>query len=156
MDRPDFARTLRHAIVGALAEFRRRVPDESPYAFAIILGQCGDYLGYAVATEEGLRWVAAEYAARGYRDQGCGGEERDNLERLAEWLRWANPDDGWTYGDFPDGFGIAPELAILKVRAAKKPALAILAARPVRPPSGVTVVNGTAGTSPAKNHAPTQ
>lgn len=113
MDRSAFARTLRHAIVAALAEFLRIVPDESPYAFAIILGQCGDYLGYAVATEEGLSRIAAEYAARGYRYRGPGWDEFDNQERLAAWLRWANPDDGWHYGDFADALGIADELASL-------------------------------------------
>jgi hypothetical protein len=86
---------------------------ESPYALAIILGQCGNHLGYAVATEEGLRRVASQYAAKGYRYQGWEWEEFDNLERLATWLRWANPDDGWHYGDFPDRFGVARLLAAL-------------------------------------------
>jgi Domain of unknown function (DUF4303) len=113
LDRPTLSLTLRRAIVGALAEFRRQAPDETPYALAIITGQCGDYLGYAIATEEGLHRVADKYAAAGYRYRGPEWEEADNRERLAEWLRWANPDDGWSYGDFADDLGITDGLAHL-------------------------------------------
>jgi Domain of unknown function (DUF4303) len=113
LNRSEFARVLQRAVVGALSDFQRQDPDESPYALAVILGQCGNYLGYAVATEEGLRRVASEYAAKGYRYQGWEWEEFDNLERLATWLRWANPDDGWQHRDFPDRFGVAPVLANL-------------------------------------------
>jgi hypothetical protein len=113
LDRTAFGRNLKHAVVGALAEFRRQLPDESPYAFAIILDQCGNYLGYAVATEEGLRRVAAKYAAMGYCYQGPEWAEVDNQERFAAWLRWANPDDGWRYGDFPNTLGSADELTCL-------------------------------------------
>jgi Domain of unknown function (DUF4303) len=113
LDRTAFARNLKHAVVEALAEFRRQVPGESPYAFGVILGQCGNYVGYAVATEEGLRRVAAKYAEMGYCYQGREWEEFDNQELLSAWLRWANPDDGWQYGDFPDAFGIADELTCL-------------------------------------------
>ena len=113
MDRSAFAGLLRNAVVEALAEFRRAVTDESPYAFAIILGQCGQYLGYAVATEEGLRRVAAEYDLKGYRYRGSEWENFDNQERVAAWLRWSNPDDGWHYGDFAEALGIADGLTNL-------------------------------------------
>jgi hypothetical protein len=113
LDRAAFAHRLLHAVIGSLAEFRRQIPDESPYAFALILGQCGNYLGYAVATEEGLRRVASNYAAMGYRYRGREWEKFDNQERLAAWLRWANPDDGWRYGDFPETFEIADALTLL-------------------------------------------
>lgn len=110
MNRSEFARVLQEAVVGALSEFRWHAPDEAPYALAIILGH---YLGYAVATEERLRRVASQYAAKGYRYRGWEWEEFNEIERLATWLRWANPDDGWHYGDFPDRFGVAPLLADL-------------------------------------------
>jgi len=113
LDCSEFARILQRAVVSGLAEFRRQRPDESPYALAIILGQVGNYLGFAVATEEGLQRVASNYADDGYRYQGWNGENSDNLEYLANWLRWANPDDGWHYCDFPDCFGIAALLADL-------------------------------------------
>jgi hypothetical protein len=105
-------------VIGALSDFRQQVPKESPYALAIILGQCGNYLGYAVATEEGLRRVAQQYAAKGYRYQAWEWEEFDNLERLGTWLRWANPDDGWHYEDFPERFEVARLLASLVERRA--------------------------------------
>jgi hypothetical protein len=113
LDRSTFSLALRRAIAGALAEFRRQAPDETPYAFAIIMGQCSDYLGYAVATEEGLHRLAQKYAVAGYRYRGPEWEDSDDRDRLAEWLRWANPDDGWCYGDFADDFGISGGLAHL-------------------------------------------
>jgi hypothetical protein len=113
LKRADFTGVLQRAVVGALNDFKRQVPDETPYALAVILGQCGNYLGYAVATEEGLRRIASQYAAKGYRYQGWEWEEFDNQERLATWLRWANPDDGWRYEDFPDRFRVAALLADL-------------------------------------------
>jgi hypothetical protein len=73
-------------------------------------GQGSDYLIYALATEEGLRRVAAEYDRLGYRYQGEDWEEFDNREKLALWLRWANPDDGWHFGDFPKRFRVQPQL----------------------------------------------
>jgi hypothetical protein len=113
LDRSEFAQVLQRAVVAALSEFRRQSPGECPYALAIILGQAGNYLGYTVATEEGLRRVASKYAAAGYCYQGWEWEEFDNLERLAVWLRWANPDDGWRYGDFAARFGVTRQLAAL-------------------------------------------
>lgn len=108
-----FARVLRRAVVAALAGQRREVPDESPYALALIRCQVEDYLGYAIATEEGLHRVAARYEAKGYRSPG---EPAGQMDRLRAWLRWANPDDGWRYGDFPDESGVAGDLKRL-VRA---------------------------------------
>lgn len=113
MTRSEFATTLRAAIVDAMRAFRTATPTETPYALAVILGQCGNYLGHATASEEGLRRVAASYAASGYRYQREEWEQVDQLERLAAWLRWSNPDDGWRYGAFPDSSGVAAALAEL-------------------------------------------
>jgi len=110
MDRSHFAQCLRDAVIGAVQRFRQRHPADSLYGFAIVEGQGGNYLGYAVATEEGLRRIAAQYDARGYRYQGWEWEQVDNQEKLAVWLRWANPDDGWHYGDFPKHYRIAEHL----------------------------------------------
>jgi hypothetical protein len=113
LNRLEFARVLQRAVVGAFIDFRKQVPDEVPYAFTLILGQAGNYLGYAVATEQGLRRVASRYAALGYRYQGWEWEEFDNIEQLSKWLHWGNPDDGWYYGDFPDRFEVSVALAAL-------------------------------------------
>jgi hypothetical protein len=113
LDQLAFSLILRRAIAGALSEFLRHAPDEAPYALAVITGQCGDYLGYAVATEEGLRRVADAYFAKGYRCRKEEWEDFDDRQRLAEWLRWANSDDGWQYGDFDDDLGIPDALAHL-------------------------------------------
>src|SRR5690349_5959474 len=106
MIRLSFGDSLRQAILAALHEFARLHQSETPYAFALVAGQAGNYLGYAVATEQGLLRVATEYERRGYRYQGNDREQFDNREKLAIWLRWANPDDGWTYGDFPERFEV--------------------------------------------------
>jgi hypothetical protein len=37
----------------------------------------------------------------------------NNVDKLAVWLRWANPDDGWHYGDFPEHLDVAMHLANL-------------------------------------------
>jgi len=116
--REQFAQCLQQAVVGAFQEFRDTNPFESPYAFAIILGQVGNYLGYASATEEGLRRTALEYQRLGYRYQSWAHEECDQLEKLAAWLRWANPDDGWRYGEFPSRFQVQPGLHALVAAAA--------------------------------------
>ncbi|WP_165068841.1 DUF4303 domain-containing protein [Paludisphaera rhizosphaerae] len=113
MDRSTFAQTLQRAIVEEFRDFRQRYPDETPYAFALILGQVGNWLGYSVATEQGLRRVAADYYVKGYRYQGHAWEAFDDLEKLSAWLRWANPDDGWLLGEFPDSSGVAGALAFL-------------------------------------------
>lgn len=110
MDGPKFAEALRYAIVGGWQQFRQQYAAETPYAFVLIGGQSANYLGYAVATEEGLRRVAAEYDRRGYRYQGWDWEEFDNCAKLTLWLRWANPDDGWHYGDFPERFRVQSQL----------------------------------------------
>lgn len=111
MNRTCFAQILHRAVLSAFIDFRHQVPDESPYALAVIMGQCGNYLGYAIATEEGLRRIASQYCAKGYCYNGREIEEFNNLERLSTWLRWANPDDGWHYGDFSESIGLAPMLA---------------------------------------------
>jgi hypothetical protein len=113
VDRLAFSTLLRQAILGAWDEFVLAQPADHPYAFTLIGGQVGNYLGYAVATEEGLLRVAADYETRGYRYQGWEWENFDNCEKLAVWLRWANPDDGWRYGDFPKNFEVQAALAQL-------------------------------------------
>jgi hypothetical protein len=106
MNRSKFAETLREAILTVMNEFRQRHPSETPYAFALVADSAEGWLGYAVAIEEGLLKVASEYESRGYRYQAHDWEQIDNRARLATWLRWANPDDGWVYGDFPERFGV--------------------------------------------------
>jgi hypothetical protein len=113
MSRLSFADTLRQAILAGFDEFCCRHPSEDPYAFALVGDPTGDYLGYAVATEQGLLRVASDYERRGYRYQGYDGEQFDNREKLMVWLRWANPDDGWTYGEFPERFDV--QRAILQL-----------------------------------------
>ena len=66
MNRTQFALVIREPIFVGIRDFRSLRPDESIYAFALMLGQRGNYLGFAVATEEGLCRVAAQYVTRGY------------------------------------------------------------------------------------------
>jgi hypothetical protein len=113
VDRSAFAVLLRNAILGAWDEIIAKHGADRPYAFALVGGQCADYLGYAVATEAGLQRVAAKYHRRGYRYEAWEWEQFDNREKLATWLRWANPDDGWLYGDFPDRLDVQAALAQL-------------------------------------------
>lgn len=96
--------------MAAVREFRRERPDEQPYAFALVGGQGGNYVGFAVATEQGLRETAKKYADSGYRYKGFEWEVVDQVERLSVWLRWANPDDGWRYGDFADSEALCRSL----------------------------------------------
>ena len=105
----DFASQLKHAVVASV----KAVGVETPYAYALLLGQVGNRLGYAVATEEGLRRVAQRYHDLGYRyaDEEC--DEAETVDRLATWMRWGNPDDGWSINDFPDSSGIPASLARL-------------------------------------------
>jgi hypothetical protein len=105
-----FAEVAREAIVAAWLEFLQQHREETPYAFALIGGQCANWLGYAVATEEGLRRAAIKYDALGYQYQGWEWEEFDNCEKLAVWLRWENPDEGWYYGEFPKHFRVMERL----------------------------------------------
>src|SRR5215218_2675223 len=113
-----FAGRLRKAVLGALADEHQRHPKHTPYGFAIIVGQ-QDNLGYALATEQGLRRVASRYFKLGYRYRGNEWSttddwtDADHREALAKWLRWANPDDGWTYGEFAGRFRIQPALTAL-------------------------------------------
>jgi hypothetical protein len=116
VDRTTFAETLRRGIVAALRAFREQHPSETPYAFALLGGTGVIAVGYAIATEEGLRRAADRYVQRGYRYVLFHSERPATREELATWLRWANPDDGWHIGDLPDYPGIQDELDAL-VRA---------------------------------------
>lgn len=71
---------------------------EEPYAFALLLGQQCNYLGYAVATSEALAKTVENYIELGYRYQGV--QQISDEEAIRTWLKWANPDDGWHYRDF--------------------------------------------------------
>jgi hypothetical protein len=103
MDRVAFAAELCREVVADLRKFQETHPDETPYGYALIGGQPGSpYLGSAIATEEGLRRVAAKYVAAGYRYKGFREEKPATAGELAGWLRWANPDDGWYYWGLPD------------------------------------------------------
>ena len=106
MTRAIFAETLRDAILMALIEFRQQHPSETPYSFALVGGSNEGYLGYAMATEQGLLRQAEQYDLDGYRYQAHDWEQFENRSKLATWLRWANPDDGWMYGDFADRFEV--------------------------------------------------
>jgi hypothetical protein len=106
MTRAMFAETLRDAILTALIDFGEQHPSETPYAFALVGGLNEGCLGYAMATEQRLLSTAEKYDLDGYRYQSFDWEQFDNREKLATWLRWANPDDGWMYGDFSDHFEV--------------------------------------------------
>lgn len=116
MDRSAFATLLKNAILGAWAEFVRAHPADNPYAFTLITGQVGNYLAYAIASEKGLRRVVAEYETLRYRYQSTERESFNNQDKLSIWLRWANPDDGWQFGDFPLEFQVQAALASLVQR----------------------------------------
>lgn len=75
----DFASQLKHAVVASV----KAVGVETPYAYALVLGQVGNWLGYAVATEEGLRRVAQRYHDLGYRyaDDECDEAEMEQPGR---------------------------------------------------------------------------
>lgn len=112
-----FSSLLRDALIDAWAGFCQSRPAESPYAFAVIIGQSG-YLGNAIATDVGLAEMVAWYVKRGYSYQGPGQETCDNPERLAAWLRWANPDDGWRLGGFDERFRVGQALYELETSGA--------------------------------------
>jgi hypothetical protein len=113
MDGSALAQRLRDSIIAAVRAFRRERPGEHPYAFALVGGQSGNYVGFAIATEEGLRETAKKYAESGYRCERWEWETVDDVERLSVWLRWANPDDGWRYGDFDDSEELRRSLRLL-------------------------------------------
>jgi hypothetical protein len=110
MDRSTFAEVLKRAVIAGWREFRERHADETPYALALVGSAGSGWLGYAVATEERLQRIAADYEGRGYRYQGWDWEDFDNRERLAAWLRWSNPDDGWRLNEFSERFEVASGL----------------------------------------------
>ena len=116
MDRAALAQRLRDAVIAAVVTFRDERPAEHPYAFAIIGGQAGNYVGFAAATEEGLRATATKYGERGYRYEGWEWEHADNVKPLSVWLRWAGPDEGWHYGDFDDSESLCHALRELFAR----------------------------------------
>lgn len=118
MNRSDFAVVLREANIVGIRDFRSRHPEESIYAFALILGQRGNYLGFAIATEEGLQRVAANYFESGYRYKGASWQVIDHHKELAVYLRWSHPDDGWYYEDFSEQFDIAGSFKQLVTQAA--------------------------------------
>lgn len=118
MDCLQFEQRLRDGILLAIREFCSQHPGETPYGFALILGQCGSYLGCAIATEEGLSRIADQYVERGYRYEGFDWQEVAHAKELAVWLRWAHPDDGWYYEDFPSQLGITDQLKDLVLQNA--------------------------------------
>jgi hypothetical protein len=113
VSRSKFARMLRQGIVAGLRAFRQQHTDETPYAFALLGGTGRDHLGCAVATEEGLLRVAAKYHKRGYRHVLLRSERPATCEELADWLRWANPDDGCHIGGLPEHERVQDELCAL-------------------------------------------
>jgi hypothetical protein len=113
MERDIFALSLRQAILASWTEFLVQHANETAYALALIPGQMGHSLGYAIATEERLLRVAEKYQAEGWRYDAAEWEIFEDRQKIAEWLRWANPDDGWHFGDFPDHFEIPETLDAL-------------------------------------------
>jgi len=77
-----------------------------PYAVAVIQGQMVEYVLLAVATEDGLAQCAQSYLDSGYRNTE-NPDEAESLAALREWLRWANPDDGWATDELDDQEGLA-------------------------------------------------
>jgi hypothetical protein len=110
IDRQMSSELVCQAILAGWAEFVSNHKDDTAYAFALIGGQCANYLGFAIATEQGLLAVAAKYESAGYRYRAEDWQQVDNIEKLAAWLRWANPDDGWFYSDFPEHFLVQAKL----------------------------------------------
>lgn len=113
MSLPEFAKSLHDAVIAAMRQFLAEFPAETPYAFAVIVGQGGNYLGCAIATEERLRRMCEEYERLGYRYRKRKGENADGVEKFTAWLRWANPDDGWHYADFLEEFQVERQLQAL-------------------------------------------
>lgn len=111
-DKDGFAQRLHDAIIVSVKEFSDAYPTETPYAYAIIPVQVGDYLMYAIATEQRLLQTSERYESLGYKYTGSV-EGISNLETITTWLRWANPDDGWKFNDFPERFEITQNLTIL-------------------------------------------
>ncbi|KAI9134620.1 hypothetical protein [Acaryochloris sp. CCMEE 5410] len=85
-------------IVDELCKTELTYCHERPYAFALLLGQQCNYLGYAIATSDSLAKTVENYIELGYRYQGV--QKMSDEEAIRTWLKWANPDDGWHYGDF--------------------------------------------------------
>ena len=106
----DFTNTLNQAVMVSFSRFIQDHWQERPYGLAIITGQMCNYLGFAVATEEGLARTAHKYADLGYRYRAWEWENYDLEEKLRIWLRWANPDDGWYYEDFNTPSDLQPFL----------------------------------------------
>lgn len=105
-----FQAHLREAIYAARIEFSAGHPDETIYAMAIMLGQGGNYLGLAFATEQGLQRTAAHYYQIGYRYECSSWEEMPesyHVSKLTASMRWSHPDDGWYYEDFPERYEVA-------------------------------------------------
>jgi hypothetical protein len=90
-----------------LHRFRAERPGEQVYAFAYVCPPEGTGVGCAIATEQGLTAVAQKYQRKGYR-----AGEGDPIPLLREWLRWANPDEGWYYEDLDDGGRFLEELLV--------------------------------------------
>lgn len=68
----------------AVHAYRAQHPDHDIYAIALVPSSLGDWVHGAIATEQGLDKVAESYARDGVPKDVC-----------RNWLRWANPDDGW-------------------------------------------------------------
>ena len=74
-----------------------------PYAIAIIKCQQVGEMLLAVATEDGLTECVQNYYDIGYRNiEHPEASEEETLATLREWVRWANPDDGWAITDLDD------------------------------------------------------
>lgn len=109
-----FRDRLHAACLQALNDYRREQPAETIYAFALLAGQGGNYLGYQLMTEDLLKNVASEYYENGYRHERAKDDEQ--LQRLCEWMRWQNPDDDWYSDDFDESFALDKDFQKLVYR----------------------------------------
>ena len=92
---------LKNAILNELETFVKNHASDTVYGMAMVMGQLGNYLGLAFATENGLEKISTKYLnhkTSNWQEQRL----YTDIENLKTWLKWANPDDGWHYVDFSE------------------------------------------------------
>jgi hypothetical protein len=101
-----FRNRLHEAILHSLNVYRQEHSTETIYAFALVGGQCGNYLGYQLMTEQRLDSVAEYYYEQGYRHKYTSDNAEEQLQKIRTSMRWQNPEDDWHMDDFADSFEI--------------------------------------------------
>lgn len=76
-------------VVDEIQQAAEELGHEELYAFALILGQKCNYLGYAIATSTALLNRVTSYFDMGYRYRGS--LRLTDVEAIGAWLKWANP-----------------------------------------------------------------